>query len=325
MSKINYDNSNKNRFVIEDIKNANIRPINKHYSYSFISSWNNCPAKTGFSLVKSIRSDSPALIVGNAVHKQLEADYSGEDIDAFAKLSEDNKKRALQYIESYNNIESYSDSPDSNIIFYTEQSLTEELSPLGVTLPKPLRGIIDRIDIDKSSLSIIDYKTSMNNATRDSAFLDQVTIYKWLVEESFGIGVDNCYIALIAPNESKYIKYEPTLSSQSKLIDKIFTVDESVNDALENGEFNKIRGDHCRMCEYKDYCFGCLDLFKEIENKEGIKKDINSTLSKIKQNSNAGQNQKSSVSENTSKSNHSTKTQTQNNKPYYLYGYNPFL
>lgn len=235
--------------------------LGEHYSPSFIKAWCNCPAKIAFGvLCGSEKSD--AMKIGSSVHRILESKYSDANT---SKVVEEERAACGElfssvenYLNSYNTIEPY-DGFDESSDFFTEREIVSEVKPLGVTLPAKLKGFVDRIDIGNNGVFVVDYKTSSKKPSKNN-HTDQLIIYKWLVEESLGIGVNGCYIASIRKEKSEYIKSDITLVAQSKLIDKIFETDEEVRKSIDSGLYAKKPSNLCNFCPAREYCKNNLKL-----------------------------------------------------------------
>lgn len=230
----------------------------KHYSASFIKGWGQCPA----NLVLNIfgEEESPALIIGDEVHKLLEEHYAqGLTVEeTLAKV--DSKKNNIEffhsckvkeYLRSYFSIKDYKKL--TNVTYRTEEEIITEVSPLGVHLPVKIKSFIDRIDISDQGVFIIDYKTA-SRAPSEDQYIDQMIIYKWVLEEEWGVPVEDIYVASIYNPDPKYIKQNITLRKQSELIDKIFAIDEEVKKSINKRHFMKREGHWCKWCPLNGVC-----------------------------------------------------------------------
>lgn len=231
----------------------------EYYSPSFISSWNTCPAKTFFSSL--IKEDFVApLEIGSCVHTALESKFKNGEISPFLleelRHNLNDKKEYISKMEDYiSAYEQIGEVFSSNTEHYTELKIISEVSPLGVKLPQ-LKGFIDRLDISPTLLNIVDYKTSSREIPEDK-YLDQLTIYKWLVEKEYETEVNNCYVCSLFPNNPRLIPQKITLCSQSRLIEKIMKTDEEVKQSIEKMEFKKCKSWQCKFCPCKDNCHFC--------------------------------------------------------------------
>lgn len=225
----------------------------EHYSPSFINGWLSCPAKQVFLSLTDKDTSSSAMKIGADVHRILEGRYSDKtDLKPDELLTDEEQNEVAEYIKAYDSIPDYNPSA-KNVKHYTEIKLESKVKPLGYELDIPLKGFVDRLDISNSGVFVIDYKTS----TRDFSsckYLDQMTIYKWLVEEVYSTEVKDCYVASLYRDKPRYIREKITDVSQSKLIDKIINVDSQVLKASDTGEYEKRRGFACRYCPFKDIC-----------------------------------------------------------------------
>lgn len=246
---------NKDNLERFDITKSFIR---EHYSASFINSWIECPAKTFINNLPEQRI-VPALEIGTAVHQLLEKKYS-ENIPNDEILKMANKLGiepfficdVKDYLKAYFKIKDYEDFTLTPA-YLTEDEIICEPKPLGIELPVKIKGFIDRIDLTEKGTYIIDYKTASRKPYEDK-YIDQMIIYKWIVEEKYGIDVAGIYVASIFKQDPKYIKQNITLKKQSILIDKIFNVDEEVQESIKTKKYIKRKGDQCRYCPLKDKC-----------------------------------------------------------------------
>lgn len=221
---------------------------NEQMSASLIKAWETCPANAIINQV--LQEESEPLLVGSKTHAVLEKCFS-EGLSRFEGLQlctpeklevEPSVASKVQaYVEAYFNMKPYNKITDDTE-YLTEQYISTEVSPLGVKLPVPLLGFIDRIDIAPNGTFLIDYKTA-SRAPKEDQYIDQMIIYKWIYEAFFGQPVKGVYVASLYKGNPKYIKQNITLKKESKLVDKIFLVDEEVKRAINNGnKFPKRKG-----------------------------------------------------------------------------------
>lgn len=242
----------------------------EYFSPSFISSWNSCPAKALFSSIIREREKIAALDIGTAVHNLFEQKFKGEkpDLKAASNSLGDDKlfKRAKEYYDSYYKIENLDKGANAEgVKHYTEQTITTEVKPLGVNIGIPLKGVIDRLDIAPRSVSIVDYKTA-SKVPDKNRYVEQVCVYKWLIEAEYGIPVDFCQVIVLNKKNPKVFDYDVDLVVQSKLIDKIVRTKKEVATALDSGVYEKRTSYSCDWCPYSDACGNVHDI--EIEEKK---------------------------------------------------------
>lgn len=125
------------------------------------------------------------MLVGSKTHSVLEKCFS-EGLSRFEGLqlcSPENLEvdasvasKVNGYVEAYFNIKPYNNVAGETE-YLTEQYITTEVEPLGVKLPVPLLGFIDRIDIAPNGTFLIDYKTA-SRAPKEDQYIDQMIIYK---------------------------------------------------------------------------------------------------------------------------------------------------
>lgn len=231
--------------------------IGEYYSPSFISSWSNCPTKV---LLDSLSEDIfvSQLAIGLAVHYLLEKRFS------VGKVSQDDKDYVVKTIlhgdaSLYNKVRSYyyaydkiNDSYEPDTSHFTEKTIIDSPHPLGADIPK-IKGIIDRIDISSTRVRVLDYKTASRQLDNNK-YIDQLTIYKWIVESYLGVDVDDICVASLFVDDPKLLYPDITLKSQSLLIDKICDVDEEVHKSAEDNIFKKRTGYGCKFCRFYNSC-----------------------------------------------------------------------
>lgn len=242
-------------------KNLNLSGFftGKQMSASAIKSWKQCPAKT---LLEQLQpSESEALNVGSKVHEILEKHFtdniSKEDTIKLCdskdlELTDSERKKVKEYINAFFKIEPYEQLQDDTD-FITEQLIETEVSPLDIKLPVPIKGFIDRIDMNENGTFLIDYKTA-SRAPMEDQYIDQMIIYKWIYEEFFGQKVNDIYIASLYTDKPQYIKQDITLRKQSELIDKIFEVNDEVQESLQAYKYKKKKGFYCQWCPFCNQC-----------------------------------------------------------------------
>ena len=242
---------------LNEIKDVSGSMKGKYYSPSFFNSWENCPAKTIMSILSPKEDFIAPLEIGSCVHTALESKYKNGEISPFL-LDElkhnlqDDKKHISKMEEYLNAYEEIGEIFDKDTNHYTELEIIKEVSPLGIKLPK-LKGFIDRLDISSDEINIVDYKTS-SKELEDDKYLDQLTIYKWLVEEEYSSEVSNCYVCSLYPKNPRMIKQDITLCSQSRLIEKILRIDEENKESFKQACYEKRGGWQCRWCPFNWMC-----------------------------------------------------------------------
>lgn len=235
--------------------------LGEYYSPSFISSFYACPAKQ--LLLNLDKKDFiEPLVIGTCVHYLLEQRFlnggvSDKDLEYIdKKLRNDSslKEKTLAYYNAYFKIkDDYKDYQS-----FTEREIVNKPTPLGVNIPK-IKGIVDRIDISDTKKRVVDYKTSSRPVTSDK-YIDQLTIYKWIVEEELGTDIDDVCAASLYTEDPKFLYPEITLRSQSQLIEKILNVDEEVLKSRVNNYYKVKKSYQCRFCKYFDKCNAGKDI-----------------------------------------------------------------
>ena len=222
--------------------------LGEYYSPSFISSFYACPAKQ--LLLNLDKKDFiEPLVIGTCVHYLLEQRFlnggvSDKDLEYVNKKLRNNsslKEKTLAYYNAYFKIK----DDYSNYQSFTEREIVNNPTPLGVNIPK-IKGIVD-------------YKTSSRPVTSDK-YIDQLTIYKWIVEEELGTDIDDVCAASLYTEDPKFLYPEITLRSQSQLIEKILNVDEEVLKSRVNNSYKVKKSYQCRFCKYFDKCNAGKDI-----------------------------------------------------------------
>lgn len=235
--------------------------IGEYYSPSFISGFDTCPAKQLLSNLDKEDFVEP-LVIGTCVHYLLEqrflngkiSDRDLEYIDKRLRNSSSLKEKVLAYYAAYFKIkDDYKDYQS-----FTEREIVNSPTPLGVDIPK-IKGIVDRIDISDTKTRVIDYKTSSRPATSDK-YIDQLTIYKWIVEEELGTEIDDVCAASLYTEDPKFLYPEITLKSQSQLVEKILKVDEEVSKSCEDNSYKVRKSYQCKFCKYLGRCMAGKDI-----------------------------------------------------------------
>lgn len=233
----------------------------EYYSPSFINGFDSCPTKQLLSSLDR-RDFIEPLVIGTCVHYLLEkrflngeiSDKDLEYVDKKLKNDPSLKEKALAYYNAYFKIK----DDYSNYQSFTEREIVNSPEPLGVNIPK-IKGIVDRIDISDTKKRVVDYKTSSRPVTSEK-YIDQLTIYKWIVEEELGTDIDDVCAASLYTEDPKFLYPEITLKSQSQLIEKILNVDEEVLKSRVSNSYKVKKGYHCKFCKYFDKCNAGKDI-----------------------------------------------------------------
>lgn len=227
-------------------------------SASNFKAWSQCPARALIEQV--LPSEGDALTIGSKTHEVLEKCFSegltkeetlalctAENLDIDSSIV----TRVKAYVKAFFELEHYKEDKEAE--YLTEQKIITEVSPLGVKLPVPVLGFIDRVDITSDGTYLIDYKTG-SRAPYEDMYIDQMIIYKWIYEEFFGQKVKDVYVASLYRGDPKYIRQDITLKKQSQLIDKLFATDEEIKKSLETKEYPKRKGFYCKWCPIAGKC-----------------------------------------------------------------------
>jgi CRISPR/Cas system-associated exonuclease Cas4 (RecB family) len=160
--------------------------------------------------------------------------------------------KAKQYLKAYFSMKPYVEGI-TQCDSYCEELFLTKARPFGVQLPAPIKAFVDRIDITNKGTFIIDYKTTSREPEQDQ-HVDQMIIYKWAVEEEWGLKVEDAYVASIYEPDPRYLKQSITDIKESMLVDKIFKTDEEVCASMETRCYQKNRGQWCNWCPLKQAC-----------------------------------------------------------------------
>jgi len=244
---------------------SNIESEPRHFSYSSMRVYENCPHKYRLSYIRGywINKESTALRFGSAIHKALEAMYKGQDAKLALKKSiyekpenvlwkKSNPDReynlAVKMLEMYDKKKLHLIPRDVEKMFNIEVINPET----NEKLPWTLKG---KMDIVTKDGWICDHKTSSGSLTQtwaDNEF--QATAYSFAYKNLYketekGI----IYNVLI-----KRVK-EPRLEAivtRRDLSDKIyfFEVAKDFIGKVRMGIFPKNKGRHCKYCQYSHIC-----------------------------------------------------------------------
>ena len=210
-----------------------------YFSPSFMKSYMTNPANTLFgSFAKEDKNDATAI--GTTVHKILELYYSQDkelrdrnqlnDLLNACIIPGQDIKKIQGYIDGYKESKDYLNEgnilDDKQLDCWCEyRGKTDVYIPkFNLSLPMPLSYVVDRIDLRGDKLYIIDYKTgyqTIKSATFDG-YLGSMLLYKWVVEQDFGITVDKGFLSTPG-NKEKYIPLDFSLVNESKLVEQVNT------------------------------------------------------------------------------------------------------
>lgn len=252
-------------------------------SPSSIDLWEQCPRR--YEQEKVLRRESlPGIdaVVGTFVHRVLELLMQGKPgertIDlarraakqAWAELQMNNEYRALgieldsaealefrrrawQSIRGYFEME----NPNKVEVVATEQYV--EVTIAGV----PMRGIIDRLDRDVfDDLVVTDYKSGkVPYKTYQGPKMRQLNLYAAMVGEKVGERPTDG--RLLFTTFGKELTTRFTEDSIDEALQVAFAVWESLDRAMESGEFEPKPGPLCGWCPFVTECPEGLDEIRE--------------------------------------------------------------
>lgn len=233
----------------------------EYYSPSFIKGFSECPAKQLLNNLDKNDFIEP-LAIGSCVHYLLEQKFKNKQLkqDDYDYVKEElhNDERLInkanEYYDAYFRINDDYTAYNS----FTEHVIKIKPTPLNTRMPM-IKGIVDRIDITKNRIRVLDYKTC-SRPINNNTYIDQLTIYKWIVEDYLGSNVDDVCVASLYTKDPKLLYPEITLKSQSQLIDKIWKVDSEVKKSIKTHLYEAKSGSHCKFCKYFNKCFNNSDI-----------------------------------------------------------------
>ena len=173
----------------------------KYYSYSRLSTFENCPQKYKIQYIDKIKSNSEGIeaFIGKRVHESLEWLYENANQNNFISFDKLENKFDQLWIKKWHkniyvaqnpykrvsytlNQNQYKKTALNNLsLFYVKyfkhdnNSVSTELK-VDINIDNyTFKGIIDRIDLDGDKLHVIDYKTGKSKVTL--TLLDKLQLY----------------------------------------------------------------------------------------------------------------------------------------------------
>ncbi len=252
------------------------------YSYSAISSFQNCPLKFKYAYIDKIeplRRNIEAFM-GNRVHEALEKLYRDKLYEKVCSLEEllnfynENWKKKIDsqiFITKEYNMENYRKMGERYLIDYynTYKPFDEgKIIALEKKIFFPLNekywiaGIIDRIVEKDGIYEVHDYKTSLYLPTKKEIENDcQLSLYALALDYLYGVKEVELVWHFLAFNKEIRIKKRSYEKTRKEIIGEI----EKIEKAIKNKEFPAKESSLCPYCEYQPIC----PLFKhEFELKE---------------------------------------------------------
>lgn len=263
------------------------------YSYSAISSFENCPLKFKYAYIDKIeplRRNIEAFM-GNRVHEALEKLYRDklyEKVCSLAELLNFYNERWEKEIGSHvfvakdeYNVENYRKMGERYLIDYynTYKPFDEgRIIALEKRVFFPLNekywvsGIIDRITEVDGIYEVHDYKTSLYLPTKKEIENDcQLALYALALDYLYGIKEVELVWHFLAFNKEIRLKKKSYEDARRELIKKI----ERIEYAIKNNEFPANESSLCKYCEYQPICpiFRHNYMLEEMETDEAVNEE----------------------------------------------------
>lgn len=247
-----------------------------YVSPTSMKSFEMCPAGYLYNkLVPEVRGS--ATSIGTTVHSIFEKFYSYDGdknekvlLDLMEKICNadfQNIDSVKPYIDGYINSNDYLENNKSSIsvandfVAATEEFIKPIINPLGVNLNIPIYLLVDRIDVRKDGIYVLDYKTGLGDPNPyllgENGYLPQMIFYKWGVEAEYEQKVNKVFLCLPGADNKKYVYTEMNVNSlveQSKVIEKIFKHLDHVRKDREEKKFESSIMRYCGSCQMKTFC-----------------------------------------------------------------------
>lgn len=235
------------------------------FSYSEISTYQNCPLQYRFRYVECRPSlPSPALSFGKSVHDALEWLYSGPTPDP-PSLGE-----VVARLEANWDGEGYSSPAEEARYFYQARAALElyyrnhvEGAPEGFRLPAAveykfrvdlgfcdLTGVIDRLDrLPEGGFEVIDYKTNRRLPPAKRLKEDlQLPLYHLAAEKIWEIPVSRVTFHYLL------LDHRFTYQVTPRRVEETLAEVERVARCVESEQFEPCRNNLCPWCDYLEEC-----------------------------------------------------------------------
>lgn len=265
------------------------------YSYSAISSFENCPLKFKLAYIdklEPLRKNIEAFM-GIRIHEALEKLYRDKlyektcSLDELLSFYNSRWKKEISnqiFVVKEYNVENYRKMGEKYLIDYynTYKPFNEgKIIALEKRVFFPINekywiiGIIDRINEIDGKYEIHDYKTSLYLPTKKEIENDcQLSLYALSLDYLYGIKEVELVWHYLAFNKEIRIKKESYEDARWEIIKRI----EKIQEAIKNKHFPAKESSLCPYCEYQPIC----PVFKheymleemeigEVSNEEGFK------------------------------------------------------
>ncbi len=238
------------------------------YSYSSISSFDNCQKSFEFRYIKKIPEafQSIEAFMGSTVHSVLEMIYRNRELGPvtdelelsgiFRKIWDSTYNEKIRIIKNENDINHYIDLGIKLLIGYYSNSFLNDLSKT-ISLEQKfevklngeivLRGIIDRLSRTKEGiLRVTDFKTGSASGPLENLQLPSYAVHVFEInnEEEIELCIED-----LKQKETRIAKVKKDIveSTKNRLISKINIIEKTTN-------FNAVIGPLCRWCGFNEIC-----------------------------------------------------------------------
>ena len=245
-----------------------------YVSPTAMKSFEGCPAGYLVNKLFAERVGS-ATSVGRTFHTIMQRFYDGEDrtreqLQAITDktIEEDeqfDRKDSVQlHVDGYWDADDYEGGKmdHSALQCANEVFIKPVINPLGVSLNVPVYTLADRIDIRKSGIYVVDYKTGEGDPDDpyllgEYGYLPQMIFYKWAVEAEYGEKVKD--VLLSTPGaytrSLRWIRMDVhSLVQQSKVIEQVSYHLEHIRRARDTKIFECKFMRYCNSCAMRDKC-----------------------------------------------------------------------
>jgi len=266
------------------------------YSYSSVSSFNNCPRSFEYRYIKKIPEafSSIEAFMGSTVHSVLETIYRNKNIGIntsesdlagiFRKVWDTTFSQNIKIIRNENNLQHYIDTGISLLASYYLNSFISDHSKtisleekFEITLGEEhkFRGIIDRLSrTEKGILRITDFKTGTASDPLDNLQLPSYAIYifKTNNEEEIELCIEDLKL-----KKTRIARVNKSIVKNTK--DELISMIEVIKNATE---FKAKISQLCRWCGYNEICPEYKKMNNADKNEINYCPDCGSELAKRK-------------------------------------------
>jgi len=257
------------------------------YSYSAISSYENCPLKFKLAYIEKIQPmrKSVEAFMGSRVHEALEKLYRDKlyektcSLDELLNFYNERWKRKMDeriFVVKEYDIENYRKMGEKYLIeYYNEYKPFDEGRTIALekNVYFPLnekywvKGVIDRLTERDGVYEVHDYKTSLYLPSQKEIEEDcQLALYALAVDHLYGIKEIELVWHFLAFNREIRIRKESYEGTREEVIGKI----EEIEKAKEKGLFPPKESALCSYCGYMPVCplFKHSEMLQEMEVEE---------------------------------------------------------